>query len=372
MLDKIWTGILDFTSKLVIPDWGALVNLIPVAIAALVVLWLLLTVRRFATMGPTTRGRSRITPLPPPGIHAPGPSYAPVFAAVGLFALLAGLVFGGLLVPIGGVVFVLSLLYWGREGLAEYDHLSGADRLPAVVVAPREPPPGVHMPGPSFRPILASLALAILFLGLVFGGWLVAVGIISLAVALIGWLGDARAEYRKAVEADATGHLEALPAPSWPKRVLGVMGVLLVIALILNAGILPPKAPAAASGPGASGAPAGSGAAPGSGGPGGSGAPGASGGPAGAVSIVAQNVKFTTTDVAAPANKDFTINFDNKDPSTPHDVDILASDGSHLFDGQVVTGPKQVTYQVKALAPGSYKFICSIHPTLMTGTIKIG
>jgi cupredoxin-like protein len=371
MLDKIWTSILDFTSKLVIPDWGALVALIPVAIAAIVVLWLLMTVRRFATMGPASRGRSRITPVPPPGIHAPGPSYAPVLAAVGLFLLLAGLVFGGWLVPVGGIAFVLSLLYWGREGLAEYDHLSGADRLPAVVVAPRKPPPGVHLPGPSFRPILASLALAVLFLGLVFGGWLVAVGIIFLIVALLGWLGDARAEYRKAVEADTTGHLEALPAPRWPKRLLGAMAALTVVALVLNAGILPPKSPAVASGPGASGAPAGSAAPGGSGGPGGS--PGASaGGPPGAVSIVAQNVKFTTPDVAAPANKDFTIDFDNKDPSTPHDVDILAPDGTHLFDGQVVTGPKQVTYQVKALAAGSYKFICSIHPTLMTGTLKVG
>jgi hypothetical protein len=370
MLDKIWTGVLDFTSKLVIPDWGALVNLIPVAIFAIVVLWLLATVWRFATIGPARRGRARVTPSPPAGIHAPGPSYAPVLAAIGLFMLLAGLVFGGWLLPIGGIAFVLSLLYWGREGLADYDHLSGADRLPAVVVE-RQPPPGVHMPGPSFRPILASLALAVLFFGLVFGGWLLAVGVIFLAAALLGWLGDARAEYRKAVEADSTGHLEALPAPRWPKRLLGAMAALIVIALVLNAGILPPKSPAAASGPGGSGAPPGSAAPGGSGSPGGS--PGASGGgPPGAVSIVAEGVKFTTTDVAAPANKDFTINFDNKDPSTPHDVDILGSDGSKLFDGQPITGPKQTTYQVKALAAGSYKFECSIHPTLMTGTIKVG
>jgi len=370
MLDKIWTGVLDFTSKLVIPDWGALVNLIPVAIFAIVVLWLLATVWRFATIGPARRVRARVTPSPPAGIHAPGPSYAPVLAAIGLFMLLTGLVFGGWLLPIGAIAFVLSLLYWGREGLADYDHLSGADRLPAVVVE-RQPPPGVHMPGPSFRPILASLALAVLFFGLVFGGWLLAVGIIFLAAALLGWLGDARAEYRKAVEADSTGHLEALPAPRWPKRLLGAMAALIVIALVLNAGILPPKSPAAASGPGGSGAPPGSAAPGGSGSPGGS--PGASaGGPPGAVSIVAEGVKFTTTDVAAPANKDFTINFDNKDPSTPHDVDILGPDGSKLFDGQPITGPKQTTYQVKALAAGSYKFECSIHPTLMTGTLKVG
>jgi plastocyanin len=358
VLDKIWTGVLDFTSKLVIPDWGSLVALIPVALAALVVLWLLATALRFATVGPTRRGRRRIAPIPPPGIHAPGPSFAPILAAIGLFLLLAGLVFGGLLLPIGAIAFVVGLLYWGREGLRDYDHLAGADRLPAVVVVPREPPPGIHMPGPSFRPIIASLALAVLFFGLVFGGWLIPVGIIFLVVALLGWLSDARAEYRKAVEADASGHLEPLPRPAWPKRLLGTIAALIVVALILNAGILPPKSPAAASGSGGSGGPAPSGST-------------ASGAP-GVVSIVAQGVKFTTPDVAAPANQDFTINFDNKDPSTPHDVDILGGDGSKVFDGQPITGPKQTTYQVKGLAAGSYKFECSIHPSLMSGTLKVG
>ena len=370
MLYKIWTGVLDFASKLVIPDWGSLVALIPVAIFAIVVLWLLATVRRFATIGPASRGRRRVTPSPPPGVHEPGPSYAPIIAAFGLFVLLFGLVFGGLLLPLGAVVFVLSLLYWGREGLADYDHLSGVDRLPAVVVQ-RAPPPGVHMPGPSFRPILASLALAVLLFGLVFGGWLLAVGVIFLIVSLLGWLGDARAEYRKAVEADDTGHLEALPAPRWPKLLLGAMAALFVLALVLNAGILPPKNPAAAGGPGASGGPPASGAPNGSGGPGGSAGPSA-GGPPGSVSIVAQGVKFTTTDVAAPANQEFTINFDNRDPSTPHDVDILGPDGSKVFDGQPITGPKQTTYQVKGLPAGSYKFECSIHPSLMSGTLKVG
>lgn len=29
-LEQIWTGLIDFSSKLVIPDWGSLVNLLPV------------------------------------------------------------------------------------------------------------------------------------------------------------------------------------------------------------------------------------------------------------------------------------------------------------------------------------------------------
>ena len=50
-------------------------------------------------------------------------------------------------------------------------------QLPAVVH--EGPPEGVHMPGPSFRPLLASLGAAILLAGLVFGAWLLAVGTIA-------------------------------------------------------------------------------------------------------------------------------------------------------------------------------------------------
>jgi len=43
VLDQIWTAILDFTSKLVIPDWGALIGLIPIVgdlITTAISLWL--------------------------------------------------------------------------------------------------------------------------------------------------------------------------------------------------------------------------------------------------------------------------------------------------------------------------------------------
>ena len=59
----------------------------------------------------------------------------------------------------------------------------------------------------------AALGITLLFLGLVFGGWLLAVGVFALVLGLIGWLSDARKEYLKTVEADRTGHLENPPAP---------------------------------------------------------------------------------------------------------------------------------------------------------------
>ena len=41
MLEDIWNWFLEVTAQLVTPDWGALVSLMPIAIMALVVVWLI-------------------------------------------------------------------------------------------------------------------------------------------------------------------------------------------------------------------------------------------------------------------------------------------------------------------------------------------
>jgi len=358
MLDRIWNSILDVTSKLVIPDWGSLIALLPVGLLVIVGLWLALTVRRFATAGPTRRGKHRITPRAPVGIHMPGPSFAPIFAAVGAFLVFFGLVVGGVALWLGVAALALTLLYWGREGLADYDHaVNAAPGLPAVVH--EGPPPGVHMPGPSFRPILASIAVAVLFFGLVFGGWILVVGVAFVITTLLGWLRDARREYVKTVDADRTGHLETLPDPAWPRRLLWVFAILIVFAVVIDQGILPPRSnTAAGGGPGGSGAPP-------SGAPGG--VPSAA---AGDLTLVAEGIKFDTADLKAPAGKEFTVAFDNKDQGVPHDF-AIRNDSGIVFKGETVTGPGQTVDKVPALQPGSYTFFCTFHAN-MTGTLTAG
>src|SRR5580765_4594520 len=295
MLEQIWDAILKFTAQLVIPDWTSLIVLLPVFMGFIALFFFARLMYAYATAGPKRRGGGRVQPVTPPGVHMPGPTYAPVFGAIGTFFLLFGLVFGGPFIILGPIVLVLGLLYWGREGLADFDHVAGEH--PAIVpVVHGDPPAGVHVPGPSFLPLLAALGLAILFLGLVFGGWIIAVGVIFTIVALLGWLSAARKEYRQVVLADTTGHLQNEPAPGWPRRVLTLMAAFLVLAVALNLGWFPPRT--------ASGGQAGAS-------PGPSGAAGASGAP-GSLAIVAQNIKFDVDKLSAAANKPFQVAFDNK------------------------------------------------------------
>jgi plastocyanin len=368
MLEQLWNGVLDLTSQLVIPDWGRLVALaLPVGTTVLVVLLMARTVLQVATAPAARRGKTRITPATPAGIHMPGPSFAPIFAAIGAFLLFLGLVFGGIALVLGAIALVLTLLYWLAEGLRIYDHdvAPTATVLPAVVHD--GPPVGVHVPGPSWRPIVGALGTALLFLGLVFGEWLLAVGVIAMILGLVGWLPDARKEYVKTAEADRTGHLENIPAPRVPTRQLTLLAILVIGAVVLQSGVFADKsttgsaggsaAPAAASAPAGSGAPAGS---PATG----------SGGGAADVTVEAKGIAFTQASWTGPANKPFTIAFSNEDPGTPHNIEIKDSTGAVVFKGDIFNGVDTKIYQVPALPAGDYTFSCVVHPN-MTGTAKL-
>jgi plastocyanin len=96
----------------------------------------------------------------------------------------------------------------------------------------------------------------------------------------------------------------------------------------------------------------------------------------GKVTVVAQGIQFTEgTCIQANPNEAFTIDFDNKDTGTQHNIEIFSGSettGQPVFSGDLVTGPNTATYDIPGLDAGTHAFNCVVHPTTMTGTIEVG
>jgi plastocyanin len=89
------------------------------------------------------------------------------------------------------------------------------------------------------------------------------------------------------------------------------------------------------------------------------------------VTVSAINVAFEQKEISAPADKAFTLSFDNKDAGIPHNIAIKDAMNMEKFKGDLVTGPAQFQYKVEALPAGEYTFVCTVHPN-MIGKLKVG
>jgi plastocyanin len=92
-----------------------------------------------------------------------------------------------------------------------------------------------------------------------------------------------------------------------------------------------------------------------------------------AARVVAGQLAFDRNQLEVSAGQPITIVFDNSDPGVPHNVSVYrdSSASGALFAGEVVTGPRTITYSVDPLEAGSYFFRCDVHPTTMTGTLVV-
>ena len=88
------------------------------------------------------------------------------------------------------------------------------------------------------------------------------------------------------------------------------------------------------------------------------------------VAIASENLEFDKSCLAVPANQDFTITLDNEE-GLPHNVELLTAASESIYAGDIITGPKKIDYQVMAMAPGTYEFRCTVHPTQMKGTFLV-
>ena len=110
-------------------------------------------------------------------------------------------------------------------------------------------------------------------------------------------------------------------------------------------------------------------------GPSASAAPGGSVAPTGSaaatvVQVAALNIAFDPTELSAPADTAFQIEFANNDPSIPHNVEIKDAGGASVFKGDIFNGVGTRTYDVPPLAAGAYQFVCTVHAN-MVGTLTV-
>jgi len=91
------------------------------------------------------------------------------------------------------------------------------------------------------------------------------------------------------------------------------------------------------------------------------------------VNISALNYRFDKSNITVPAGTNVTMVFDNKE-AVPHNVAIYTTPAATevIFKGEVITGPKTITYSfIAPTTPGDYFFRCDVHPAVMTGTFTV-
>ena len=91
--------------------------------------------------------------------------------------------------------------------------------------------------------------------------------------------------------------------------------------------------------------------------------------PDAAASIEANNLKFSSADLAVPAGAPFKLFFKNLEDA-PHNVAIYgdSSASQKIFVGETIT-KAAITYDVPAMPAGEYFFRCDVH-TDMNGTVS--
>jgi plastocyanin len=99
------------------------------------------------------------------------------------------------------------------------------------------------------------------------------------------------------------------------------------------------------------------------------------GGPTADLTVTAEQIAFDTSTIELVAGQETTILFDNRDDAAAvgqHNIAIYEDDSLavELFNGELISGPAQVTYTIPPLEPGEYYFLCIVHP-FMNGTVVV-
>ena len=112
----------------------------------------------------------------------------------------------------------------------------------------------------------------------------------------------------------------------------------------------------------------------GEGGEGGEGGGDGGEGGAGGITVVAEQLAFSPTEVEVPADAPTTIMLDNRDDVGTfgqHNLAVYQDDSyaAQIATTELISGPGTGSVELPALAEGAYPFRCDVHPQ-MTGTVN--
>jgi hypothetical protein len=248
-LGELWTALLAFVARIIIPVWNDLIQYLPLLIGLLVLVsaaGLVWYWQRNAAIN-----RSRVPkPIPegrkPEDMHLPGPSLWPFVAPIGLLLILFAVVFGPLesvanmaLLGLGAAIATVGIAGWYLDAKQEYVQLEsgGHGSLEAGTNAPGwslAPPEGMHLPGPSAWPFLAPVGLLFLAAGLIFGPAMFVGGLVMAVIAVLGWLLDAGNELEDLEEHGHPSQADRDPEKAWPRKLIPVYFFVGALAIMLT------------------------------------------------------------------------------------------------------------------------------------------
>jgi plastocyanin len=87
------------------------------------------------------------------------------------------------------------------------------------------------------------------------------------------------------------------------------------------------------------------------------------------ITVQAVGIQFEPREIQLPAGQPLRIVLDNRDAGVPHDIGIR-QDGRDLGTSAIVTGPAMTEVRFGPLEPGTYQYVCTVHPSMM-GTLTI-
>lgn len=92
------------------------------------------------------------------------------------------------------------------------------------------------------------------------------------------------------------------------------------------------------------------------------------------LTLVGSNIQFDKTELSAKAGQPITITFDNQDGGVPHNLEVFQgadATAPKIAGTDIAAGPVKQTLDLPALQPGEYFYHCVVHPTTMSGVLKI-